>query len=452
MSYAKIQWLIIFITIPFCIVGKGKAIEPLIKGIKIEQKRITVHINDAFKKKWLTRDFFAEYEDPSIDLTKIPETIAHLPFILNIYPVVWISGKKYSIKSMDRDIYFSLKKIKKIFKRMYPHTKFKGEIVPKKLVINKPQGPLIDPEESVAILFSGGLDSTACSFKHAHKKQLLISMQGQADIPMSSPSRWKQRAALLTTYAQDRGYSNTFVHSNYTEFLKLGRLDLVSPEITGWRLDTTEGIGLFGAAAPLLYVKGYPRLYIGSSYIWEFPYPTASNPLIDHSMRMAGSFSLYHEHFDHNRFDKTKLIVDAVKKGHKKPVLRVCYLAGRPENCCYSCRKCLTIVNSLVALGEDPASYGFNTSADEANENTKAYFSLEREWKDYWYMSQVQQRIVALPSLSQEGKKQVEWLLSADLLSFVTTLSIKGKTKVNWNNFRDLAPQDIKIPSYGDKS
>ncbi len=416
--------------------------ENIIQSVTINKRLITVSINESFKKAWLVDDFFAQYER-NIDLRKMPKSIVLLPFILNIYPIVWISGKDYSIDCMDEDTYYSLERIKKVLQRLYPNTPLQGNLIPKTLKKNHPSVPLVDNKTHVAILYSTGLDSTACSFEHYDKHQLLITARGQKDLGKTS-NRGRNRKIALMKYARDRGYTNAFIKSNYAKFLNWDVLNTVSEEITSWKVDTTEGVGLFGLAAPILFTRGYSTLLIGSSFVWDYPFPTAANPLVDDNLKAASVLSLKHLHFDLNRFDKVKLIVDLVKtKNLKVPFMKVCDYRHDEENCCEYCAKCQTVMNALFALGENPSLYGFNVTSEEIVERTKEYFAHGQGYWTSWNFADMQRKLRALP----EVPKKAQWLLSYDFMKHTSYYLAGAKTRVNWPAFKDLAPDNLKIPT-----
>lgn len=169
-----------------------QSIEDLIVGESISKNRLEVQINEVFKAHYLTSDFFADYEDEDVDLTKLDRSLVLMPFLCNVVTIVWISGKKYAIDSLDEDLYHSFQTIKKVFQRLYPKTSWDGEIVPRKIVKNYAPATLKDSKKEIALLYSAGLDSTASSFNHLDKKQLLITACGQWDIPLKDPELWKR--------------------------------------------------------------------------------------------------------------------------------------------------------------------------------------------------------------------------------------------------------------------
>ncbi len=155
----------------------------LIESYKIINKnKIVVKANEQFSKQFIKEDFFAEY-DESVDLSRLDESIVTIPFILNIIPVVWFSNETYSIDVMDKDLYYSLQKIKEVFQMFYPHHSWSGELIPKKLVTNTIGSSNESDQPALALLFSGGLDSTNTSISHVDTKQLLITVWG-ADVKL----------------------------------------------------------------------------------------------------------------------------------------------------------------------------------------------------------------------------------------------------------------------------
>ena len=88
---------------------------------------------------------------------------------------------------MDKDLFYSLKKIQHVFKLFYPQFAWNGQLVAKKLVKNKPKAARSNRE--VGVLFSGGLDSVCTSFAHLDKKQLLLTIRG-CDVQMGKVEKW----------------------------------------------------------------------------------------------------------------------------------------------------------------------------------------------------------------------------------------------------------------------
>lgn len=346
----------------------------LIEALKVNKNYLEVTINNKLKSQYLKQDFFVEY-DKEINLDILDESIVTIPFVLNVVPIVWISGDQYTIDSMDEDLYHSLEKIRAVYQRMYPLTKWNGTLTPKTLIKNRCQTVIKDPERNLALLFSGGLDSTSSSYYHDDRKQLLVTAWGQWDVPLNKPQIWEDRKKSIIEFARQFGHANAFIRSNYVDFLNWDVLDELSSEIGSWRLDTTEGIGMMGLAAPILFIYGYSILRFASTYAWEYPYPSAANPLVDDNLIIAGGLRLKHDQFDFNRIQKIELIVKKAKeKGMALPFLKVCDYQ-RSRNCCDDCSKCIPTILGLMALGENPQDYGFEITVENATERAKQYIA-----------------------------------------------------------------------------
>lgn len=422
---------------------KQKSYPDLIVSVKITPKRLEVELNSELKPTYFKNDFFAIYDDEEIDLTKLDSSIALLPFLLNVVTVVWISGRTYQIDTMDEDIYYSLTKIKKVFERLYPKTSWDGNIVPKKLIKNRVDN-LQDPEKNIALLYSAGLDSTSSAIFHADKKQLLITAWGQWDVPLSNPDLWKKRKKSFIEFALKYGHANAFVKSNYASFLNHEVLQGISKEIVAWREDANEGIGMIGLAAPLMVTKKVTRLLIASSYTWNYPYPTAANPLVDDNVCFAQDFRGKHDQFDYSRLDKLAFIAEQARlKRIEIPRMKVCN--GRTSyNCCDKCSKCLQTIMALIALGEDHRLYGFDISREKALARTEKYLHQDLDYWVRWNFLCIQRYLKKQDELAQLPD-DLRWFLDVPLHKHLAFMHTKYKKRVKWNQFKDLAPADLMI-------
>ncbi len=222
----------------------------LIEELRINKNRIDVIINRDFKDQYLRDDFFVEYED-EINLEQLDYSIVTIPFIMNVVSMVWISGKRYCIESMDENLYYSLKKIHEIFELLYPNTSWNGELIPKKLVKNSVS--LQEDGNRIALLFTCGLDSVCSSLRHRDKKQLLINIFRIEEVfGKEYELDYKQQ---LIDFAQQYGHENSFMRSNFLDFLNHRVLNTISPEIDCWRTGAVEGLSWAGLVAPILVWK-----------------------------------------------------------------------------------------------------------------------------------------------------------------------------------------------------
>lgn len=417
----------------------------LIDSVTVNKNILKIAINKGFKEKYLTSNFFAEY-DRDIDLEKLDYSIQIMPFIMNVVSIIWISGRDYYIDSMDEELSLSLEKINEVFRRMYKKTQWNGRLIPRKLVKNTLPFPLADRSENnyIALLYSGGVDSTASSFYHRNKKQLLITVWGHWDLPLEDEKLWKIRAEQLRSFGKKYGHENTFIKSNYYSFLNRPVLDKISPEISSWRIFTVEGIGWAGLAAPLMLLKGYPELRHGSTVTWDFDYPAAANPFVDDNIHFSGAW-LKHDLFDLNRLEKCAFIRDVCKKEHlEKPLVRVCE-KKIVENCC-TCQKCVRTMLEFIVIGENPQDYGFALSPEIALKESKKFMDHHTSgYTTVWHFMHLQELLRKRLDNGESIPHDLEWILSVDLSKKITT-DVKYQHKIDWNDFADLLPE-ITIPA-----
>ncbi len=423
----------------------------LIKSTEITKNKLKVIVNQEFKNRYLREDFFIKYNDNDIDLTKLDYSIVIMPFLLNVISMVWNSGKKYTIASLDSDLYTSLETIKKIYVKMYPNLKWAGELIPEKLVKNiiNFDSSHSNINKSVALTFSGGVDSTFSFFTHLDENIHLISAGGHPDQPLSSKSMWEERQKQLLSFAQKYNRPLFFLESNYITFINWGRLNSLSPAITDWRLGTLEGLSLTGLVAPILVSKRISRLYIASSYSWSYPYATAANPFVDNNICFARDIRVIHDSFDFSRYDKIRYIVNACKDKNLKPFLKAC---DKPSlsNCCGSwdrCKKCLGTIMALMVLNEDWKAYGFNIERNEAINRSQTL--LSKESLPETVMRKFIEAQNALKSKSAQGEEipsDLQWFLSIDF----TKKKISDKKDhiiVNWlTDFQEFIPENLVLP------
>ncbi len=417
----------------------------LIESVTVQKNVIKIEINEGFKKKYLLGDFFAQY-DKDINLEPLDYTIQIMPFIMNVVSIVWISGRDYYIDAMDEELYASLEKVKEVFRRMYKKTSWQGRLIPRKLVKNTAPFSSTDRSENqyLALLFSGGLDSTASSLYHRHKKQLLITVWGHWDLPLHDEKLWNIRAEQLRDFGREYGHENAFIKSNYYSFLNRPVLDKISPEISSWRIFTVEGIGWAGLAAPLMLLKGYPELRHASTVTWDFKFPAAANPFVDDNIHFSGCW-LKHDLFDMNRIEKCAFIADLCKKEQLSiPQIRVCEekIVG---NCC-KCQKCVRTILELIVIGEKPADYGFDISEEAALRKSKEFMDKHTTgYTTVWHFMHMQELLAQRKARGEKIPQDLEWILSVDLNKKITK-DIKFQDTINWHDFADLLP-DIIIPT-----
>ncbi len=417
----------------------------IISKMIVEKNKVSIEVEEGFKKEYLKDNFFVTYNEPEMDLTLFNQSIVTIPFILNIISIIWISGEDYYIDTMDEDLHYSLIRIKKVLSRMYPDTSWNGRLIPRALVKNISQEHLKDREKELALFFSGGLDSTTSALSNLDKKLLLITVRGQWDVPLGNAVLWEEREKDIRAFAEKYGFTNAFIESNFFEFLNWDRLESLSEEITSWRLDTCEGMGIFGLAMPLLFSKGYSLARIAASYTWEYPWPSSANPVIDNSLRIASHFRLEHDQFEYSRADKIEFLLNLVADGviDSAPKLKACD-SKNAANCLHqNCSKCIPTAFMLFALGADPSLYGFNISQNQIIEEAQHYLKNKQLYWTLWELRSLKDKLLQKESIGVN----LDWFMELDFKKLIKNEYIKEKNLLYWQNYKDLVPKTFNIPT-----
>ncbi len=408
--------------------------KPLIEKVAVHKNRVDITINKRFKRRYLRDDFFVEYAD-DIDLEQFDYSIVTLPFIMNVISLVWISGEDYEVDEMDAEVYESLQRIKDVFKIFHPKTPWNGRLIPKKLVSHT-YPALKQPQERIALLFSGGIDSTTSSIYHKDTKQLLITAWGQSALPLHQPKLWQTIKGQISSFARQYGHDIEVLKSNYYYFLNLPKLKTISPEIVTWRIDTIEDIGWAGLIAPILLARGISTLRIASSDNWDIPYASAANPYIDSNISFAG-IKIYHDLFSMSRHDKIAYIVDLCNKGQiRKPQFIVCQKPGGIINCAH-CEKCCLTLAQMLSIGADPREYGYSESPKKAAKNIMFYLDTEDEISisTIWEYTELQKK------LRKRRYPLLDKLLTIDFAAEKKACDIKDSTTtIDWKELDALYP------------
>ncbi len=451
MNYSPLRYTIL--TLSVCVfnscllaseaVAIKEKVEPLIEAARVQDNCSHIVINKEFAKQFLDENIFYTMYDETVDLTKVPYSVRTIPFISNVIAIVWISGKTYSIPSMDERFYHGLLEVRKAFKRMYPQTSWDGHLEPEDRIPSSSYEQMSDHSKA-GVLFSGGLDSTSAAYELLAKNlQLtLIMMRGQGSAMLSDDDRWKNQKELGDNFANRHGAQLTWLTSNYHAFLNRPYLASLSPEINDWRVDAIEDLGMWGMTAPILFTRGLPALYMASSRDWEYPYISVGNPLVDHHLSFGNTIKLECTQFDKARAEKVAYVVQQVKNGTSMPLVHVCYHGKFPSCELIECRKCLPTAFAFYAFGANPTEYGFQSTGEKLMEQMKAFLERKQPHMTLWQLMKLQDILRQKESMPAELK----WFLDVDLAANVEPSYIKGKKSVTWDDLRDLAPDGLHIP------
>ena len=210
-----------------------------------------------------------------------------------------------------------------------------------------------------------------------------------------------------------------------------------------------------GTAAPFLYAKGIPLLYIPSAFTWQsFIVPDGQTlrqpacPLIDENLSPMG-LQVKHDIFNMTRIDKIKFIATfCAEKNIPKPQLVVCSYRKKYDTTythCNRCTKCKLTMLDILAIGERLQDYGFTLSEQEFIAQFKSYMATLKMRKGGTYSAyydvqkHLKQNIEKLP---QTYRSFYDWFVSIDLWAMINEPANRPPRAApfNWNDYKDLYP------------
>jgi hypothetical protein len=303
-----------------------------------------------------TNSFYAEY---SINIDTVPQSVAIIPFLCNILPVVWIFDGEVILEDIDKDFFESIEEFKQGFITMYPELSFKGRVTPTKVTDNR-------QEESyqTATFFSGGVDAYNTLITHIEENPILVTLWG-ADISFEDQAGWNLVDHYIGSIASNNKLDYISIKTSFRRFLNEGALSEYVILRTGnnWWYGFQHGIGIIGHAAPAAYQAKIKTVYIASSLTREDNSTCASDPSIDNFVKFCSS-QVIHDGFEYSRQDKVNRICEYTIKAKTPVQLRVCWESEGGSNCCH-CEKCHLTILCLLAGKNDPREYGFHYADGE---------------------------------------------------------------------------------------
>lgn len=379
-----------------------------INNVHIDNHNIAIFfsVSDGLSPFFILPNVFvAEFNQ---DLNGLPESIAVIPFLCNILPIIWLTNSELILDEIDQDFYNSIDCFKKGYIQMYPMLSFQGTISAKKIIDNTPF-----QQDCCACFFSAGIDAFATLTAHSSEEPDLISLRG-ADIDLNDLDGWKNFETTLTKTKNLFNFSQRKVTTNFRKIINEGVLDtLVTSSGDGWWHGFQHGIGLIGHAAPLAYLNGYKKVYIASSYsIREKGTVTcASDPTIDNYVKFCKA-EIVHDQYEFSRQKKVERICNYIAQTNVEIPLHVCWESKGGKNCC-RCEKCYRTIAEIIAENGDPTKFNFYLdsnffSAMKKDIYTKIYIAphIVVLWKD------IQQRLKQQQNLKYNT--QLSWIKELD--------------------------------------
>ena len=398
-----------------------------IKNINKESNTIRIFFESTLEQ-YLREEYLEIRYD--FDVSQLPVSVAIIPFVANVLPIIWLTNAELIVEELDEDFYHSIDEFKKGYVAMYPMLNFGGKITIKHLIKNKQPD-----KKKTALFFSGGVDAFSSLIElRKDKTPDLITIWG-ADVMMANIEGWQKVEKHIKETAGKFHLPYQTIQSNFRTFIDEFQLDkLVATSGDGYWHGFQHGVGMLALAAPYAYLEGVENLYIASSYTKELHHSCASDPSIDNFVKFCGT-SVIHHQFELSRQMKIKNIVSAENKIN----LRVCWESTDGDNCC-RCEKCYRTIAGLWAEGKNPIDYGFRTGKNFyksmiSDFTTKIYLSdiVLCLWKE------IQSRFVQNESNVQE-KHFLRWIKSVNLDKINNT----WQKQLKRNSYRRLFVKFVK--------
>lgn len=396
----------------------------LIEELSVQGSRIVVAPGPEFRKTYAEKPFYAEYGG-DVDLASLPRDTLLLPFLFNVLPVIWRSGDRYRVRSLDSQAASSLSKVRESFRRLHPGLAWDGEVIPDRLNDSE-SASAMQPEE-VALLFSGGADSVYTSLTHRRIPQVMITILSALGVyDWENPLDLRAAQDHFVRLAEASGHRSAFVSSNFARFIPYPKLAGLWPRPRRWLVEVQHGLGFVGLAAPILACFRIPRLLMAGCELDHYGFPSGSHPAIVGSIRWSGT-EVLPDGIEVKRQEKIRAIhAMAAESEGPVPTLKPCLRPTKGFGNCGICSKCMQTILGLWAAGGDLAAYGFDTPLEwsfAALREQLRTFRLPlpdlgelRQWQDI--QSALRDRVQASGSpdgISPQGEVDLHWFLAFDL-------------------------------------
>lgn len=397
-----------------------------VKKVSIENNKIEGVFEVRGSKKWINLfkkpyRFNIEY---SQDISNTPISIAVIPFICNVLPIIWLFDAELIVNELDMVFYNSINDFKKGYIKMYPRFNFKGKISVSNLVLNE------NSCQNSAVLFSGGVDAFQTLLSHLKEKTSLVTLWG-ADIPRDNIDGWEPVKKHVETTAKLYGLNHYFVKTNFREYINENILESYvcskQPQL-GWWHDFQHGIAIISHTAPLAYCLGFGVVYIASSFTEKDigKYTCASDPTIDNFVRFSNTV-IKHDGYEFNRQMKIHNICSYSNKFKINIPLRVCWESRGGVNCC-QCEKCYRTILAILSEKGNPKKYGFDLYNEDIR--NKMLFELKEKYKiQYNFRYSFIQDALRKNYTSENCPDDLKWFYN---------LTIEDKQPINLNTSKQI--------------
>ncbi len=415
----------------------------IVRDITLNQNRVeyivemTEGIAGAFNKPF---EYWIEYNE---NIGSVPKSIAIIPFVCNLLPVVWVADAELQVPEIDEDFLNSLENTKKAYINMYQNIDFKGKLIAEKIVKN--EKTFKNQKRKATAFFSGGVDSWATLVSHIGEDDLdLVTIWG-SDVKLDDEESWERVRKYTINVSDKLGLKSVFIRSTFRESLNYPFLDdLINGKVhnNSWWYFIQHGIALIGHVAPYAYLNNIDTHYIPASYSSkDLANKIASYKTIDETLSLAWC-NVIHDQFDLVRIERVKKILDWHKETGEDVQIRVCYSESANGKNCSHCEKCYRTILEILSFDCSPEDFGFDFSIKSIPEmqlylyeNHKRIFGDKFSYKYSCYSNMIKNISDNKETLQKSGKfDYLEWILDAENVQSLKKLKYvreyRMKTKI----------------------
>jgi hypothetical protein len=359
-----------------------------------------IHIDSELSSKKITsritvpkklEKYFEKYNFISVYDTKIADnnSINNIPALSIILPLAWVTGTDVYVDELDETYMHSMSRVQEEYKKIYPKAPFKTKLYVKHPVKNKAIS------DKIALLFSGGVDSTHSLYTNIKKKPRLITIFGVPDIPLSNIPFQEHFKRHYTAFAEKEGVKINFIMTNALSILNGDRVNHLWFKFKGKNEGTFwNGIGFSlgqtSLAAPISSGRFSELMITAAKAFSVIEHPEASSVETDEKISW-GDVKVKHTGPE-TKLEKIRALTDILED--KRITLRVCWLDAKPVDGqiqslnCNVCLKCLLTIFNLVIANVSPENFGlkideltFKLLRELFEKKMLTYQHLELWWK-----------------------------------------------------------------------
>ena len=369
-------------------------------------------------ERFFTGEPFRVSYDRSIE--DVPEGVLAIPVLANVCPVAWANGADVYVDEVDATFAHALEDVKGALLSM--HNFLEGGVLYAKETVDAAgdASPAADDSDS-ALLFTGGVDSTASYVRHREEEPTLVSIRGWTITPDPADDEdWDHLRERVSGFADERGLETAFLETNALSSLDHAMLLAhYKRHVDGaWYSSVGHGLGLLGLCAPMAYARGIDDLYVAATH-WEgIDLEWGSRPDIDDNVRWGGT-RCHHDCYDLTRQERLDLIADYVES--EAPTLELQTCNDRMDGNCGECEKCYRTAVGLRLSGLEPTAHGYPFSDDDYAEIRRKLeggaWELGEDERYMW--ADIRDRVRETDPESPEERAFFEWLEAVDLETLV---------------------------------